>query len=579
MSAHRQTVGVADAWATLGGVTAEDRYLVVNPFFHSFGYKIGIVVGLLTGATLYPMATFDVEETMRIVESERITVLPGAPTIYQSLLAAPGRAGRDLSSLRLAVTGAAVVPVVLIERMREQPPDGLGIDHVVTAFGMTEAVVATMCREGDPAELVATTCGRAIPGMETRIVAPGDDGAGELLLRGEHVMLGYLDDPAATAEAIDADGWLHTGDVGRLDEAGNLTITDRLKDMYISGGFNVYPAEVEQALARLDGVVDAAVVGVPDERLGEVGTAYVVVADGARLDADDVIAFCRERLANFKVPRAVAFVDALPRNLSGKVLKTELQASRQALRAFLTRRTLMDLDLTDAERAFRDEARQWLAANVPAEPLPSMDTAAGFRAHQAWEARLAEARWSVVSWPRGYHGRDASLVEWVLFEEEYHRAGAPGRVSQNGIFLLAPILFDHGTQEQQDRFLPSMATGEQVWAQAWSEPEAGSDLASLTSSARRDESRGGWVLNGQKTWSSRAAFAHWGFGLFRSDLPGIEPPRACPAAPGPDLLPVPARRRRHHGPADRAARRRGRVRRALLPGRLRAGLRRARGTR
>ena len=177
----------------------------------------------------------------------------------------------------------------------------------------------------------------------------------------------------------------------------------------------------------------------------------------------------------------------------------------------------MDLDLTDAERAFRDEARQWLAANVPAEPLPSMDTAAGFRAHQAWEARLAEARWSVVSWPRDYHGRDASLVEWVLFEEEYHRAGAPGRVSQNGIFLLAPILFDHGTREQQDRFLPSMATGEQVWAQAWSEPEAGSDLASLTSSARRDEARGGWVLNGQKTWSSRAAFAHWGFGLFRSE--------------------------------------------------------------
>ena len=325
MSAHRQTVGVADAWATLGGVTAEDRYLVVNPFFHSFGYKIGIVVGLLTGATLHPMATFDADETMRIVESERITVLPGAPTIYQSLLAAPGRAGRDLSSLRLAVTGAAVVPVVLIERMREQAPVGLGIEHVVTAFGMTEAVVATMCREDDPAELVATTCGRAIPGMETRIAAPGADGAGELLLRGEHVMLGYLDDPAATAEAIDADGWLHTGDVGRLDEAGNLTITDRLKDMYISGGFNVYPAEVEQALARLDGVVDVAVVGVPDERLGEVGKAYVVLADPDATSADDVIAFCRERLANFKVPRMVEFVDALPRNLSGKVLKTALR--------------------------------------------------------------------------------------------------------------------------------------------------------------------------------------------------------------------------------------------------------------
>ena len=177
----------------------------------------------------------------------------------------------------------------------------------------------------------------------------------------------------------------------------------------------------------------------------------------------------------------------------------------------------MDLDLSASELAFRDEARSWLAANVPSEPLPSMDTADGWAAHQAWEKRLSDARWSVVSWPEDYHGRGASLVEWVIFEEEYYRAGAPGRVSQNGIFLLSPILFDHGTREQQDRFLPSMATGEQIWAQCWSEPEAGSDLASLRSTATRDDERGGWVLNGQKTWSSRASFAHWGFGLFRSD--------------------------------------------------------------
>lgn len=320
MSVHRQTIGVARAWAELGGVRADDRYLVVNPFFHSFGYKIGIVVGLLTGATLYPVATFDLDATMRLIQDERITVLPGAPTIYQSLLAAPHRADFDLSSLRLAVTGAAVVPVVLIERMRDEAPSGLGIDQVVTAFGMTEAVVVTMCRAGDSAETVATTCGRAIGGMETRI---GDDG--ELLVRGDHVMLGYLDDPDATAAAIDADGWLHTGDVGALDEHGNLTITDRLKDMYISGGFNVYPAEVEQALMRMDGVADVAVVGVPDERMGEVGKAYVVGA----VEPDAVIAFARERLANFKVPRAVELVDALPRNLSGKVLKTALREAPQ----------------------------------------------------------------------------------------------------------------------------------------------------------------------------------------------------------------------------------------------------------
>jgi acyl-CoA synthetase (AMP-forming)/AMP-acid ligase II len=316
MSAHRQTVGVADAWGSLGGVAATDRYLVVNPFFHSFGYKVGIVTGLLTGATLYPVATFDLAETMRLVQDERITVLPGAPTIYQSLLAAPERADHDLSSLRLAVTGAAVVPVVLIERMRSE----LAIDQVVTAFGMTEAVVVTMCREDDSAATVARTCGRAIPGMEIR---RGEQD--ELLVRGDYVMLGYLDDPAATAEAIDPDGWLHTGDVCTIDAAGNLTITDRLKDMYISGGFNVYPAEVEQQLMRLDGVADVAVVGVPDERLGEVGKAYVVRAAGRDLSTEDVVAFARERVANFKVPRQVEFVDALPRNLSGKVLKKDLR--------------------------------------------------------------------------------------------------------------------------------------------------------------------------------------------------------------------------------------------------------------
>jgi acyl-CoA synthetase (AMP-forming)/AMP-acid ligase II len=317
MSTHCQTTGVAEVWGSLGGVTAEDRYLVVNPFFHSFGYKVGIVTGLLTGATLYPVATFDVDAVARLVETARITVLPGAPTIFSSLLAADAHHTHDLSSLRLAVTGAAVVPVVLIERMRSE----LGIQKVVTAFGMTEAVVATMCRGDEAAETVASTCGRAIPGMEVRI---GDQG--EVLLRGDYVMKGYLDDPEATAEAIDADGWLHTGDVGTLDADGNLTITDRLKDMYISGGFNVYPAEVEQVLSRMDGVVDVAVAGVPDDRMGEVGKAWVVTDHTENAPtADDVIAYARQHLANFKVPRQVELIDALPRNLSGKVLKTELR--------------------------------------------------------------------------------------------------------------------------------------------------------------------------------------------------------------------------------------------------------------
>ncbi|WP_327086655.1 acyl-CoA dehydrogenase family protein [Nonomuraea sp. NBC_01738] len=173
----------------------------------------------------------------------------------------------------------------------------------------------------------------------------------------------------------------------------------------------------------------------------------------------------------------------------------------------------MDLDFTPAEQDFRAEVRDWLAAHVPRE-LPSMDTRAGFAAHRAWEARLAADRLSVVSWPGEYGGRDATLIEWLIFEEEYWAAGAPGRVTQNGIFLLAPTLMRFGTREQRERLLPRMAAADDVWAQAWSEPEAGSDLAALTSRAERVD--GGWLLHGHKTWSSRAAYASHGFGLFRT---------------------------------------------------------------
>jgi HIP---CoA ligase len=317
MSSHSQALAVASAWAECGQVTSADRYLVINPFFHSFGYKAGILVCLLTGATIVPQLSYDPEQAMRLIEAERVTVLPGAPTIYQTILDHPARGQHDLSSLRLAVTGAAVVPVALVERMQSE----LSFDTVLTAYGLTEAVVATMCRPGDDPKLVARTSGRATAGFEVRIAA----GTGEILLRGPNVMLGYLDDPQATAEAIDPDGWLHTGDVGNLDDDGYLTITDRLKDMYICGGFNVYPAEVEQVLARLDGVAESAVIGVPDERLGEVGKAFVVRRPGYELASADVLAFCRERLANYKLPRQVEFRSELPRNPSGKTLKRLLR--------------------------------------------------------------------------------------------------------------------------------------------------------------------------------------------------------------------------------------------------------------
>jgi alkylation response protein AidB-like acyl-CoA dehydrogenase len=165
--------------------------------------------------------------------------------------------------------------------------------------------------------------------------------------------------------------------------------------------------------------------------------------------------------------------------------------------------------------SFRAEVRDWLAAHVPDRPLPSVDTAAGFDRHRAWERELAAARLAVVSWPARYGGRDASLADWLVFEEEYHAAGAPARVGQNGLFLLAPTLFAHGTAEQRDRLLPRMARADDVWAQAWSEPDAGSDLAAIR--ARGSRVTGGWRLSGTKTWSSRAAFADRAFGLFRTD--------------------------------------------------------------
>jgi HIP---CoA ligase len=317
LCAHRQSLAGSAAWAECGQITSEDRYLCINPFFHNFGYKAGILACLQTGATLIPQLTFDPEGAMRSVQEQRITVLPGPPTIYQVLLDHPKRGDYDLSSLRFAVTGAAVVPVVLIERMQTE----LDFDIVLTAYGLTEANgFGTMCRADDDAVTVATTCGRPIADFELRI---GDQD--EVLLRGPNVMLGYLDDPEATAAAIDSDGWLHTGDVGRVDDAGNLSITDRLKDMYISGGFNVYPAEVEQVLARLDGVAESAVIGVPDERLGEVGKAFVVAKPGATLDEERVIAYTREHLAKFKTPQSVEFLDALPRNPGGKVVKPLLR--------------------------------------------------------------------------------------------------------------------------------------------------------------------------------------------------------------------------------------------------------------
>ncbi len=332
MLSHGASVRAYDAWTSVVGLRETDRYLVVNPFFHSFGLKAGILASVITGAATVPHSVFDVDTVMQRVAEEHITMLPGPPTVYQSILDHPRLAEFDMSSLRLAVTGAAVVPVEMVRRMRNE----LGFETIVTGYGLTEATgIATMCRHDDDPETIATTSGRAIPGVEVAVVddkgnALPSGEPGEVVVRGYNVMLGFIHDPEATAEAIDAGGWLHTGDIGILDDRGNLRITDRKKDMFIVGGFNAYPAEIEGMILEHSAVSQVAVVGVPDARMGEVGCAFVILRPGATLDADELIAWCRARMANYKVPRRVEIVDALPLNASGKVLKFELRA--QAVR-------------------------------------------------------------------------------------------------------------------------------------------------------------------------------------------------------------------------------------------------------
>lgn len=327
MAAHGPTIRAFDEWARVVGLTPDDRYLIVNPFFHTFGYKAGWVAAFVQGATVYPEQVFDAEAVLQRIARDRISFLPGPPTLFLTMLAHPRLQEFDLSSLRSSVTGAASVPPVLIRRMREE----LGIANVTTAYGLTECGgCATVCDPADSVETVASTCGRALPGTEVRCV--NEEGhsvpagqPGEVLLRGYHIMQGYFEDEAATREAIDAEGWLHTGDVGVLDDKGYLRITDRLKDMFIVGGFNCYPAEIERLLADHPDIAQVAVVGVPDERMGEVGCACIITRSGQPLDSAELIAWARAHMANYKVPRYVLNFESFPVNASNKVVKRELQ--------------------------------------------------------------------------------------------------------------------------------------------------------------------------------------------------------------------------------------------------------------
>lgn len=319
MMNHRQNLRLYEEWCDLADLREGDRYLMVNPYFHTFGYKAGIIASFIRGATMVPVPVFDVDRVVELIAQERITMLPGPPTLYHSLLAVKDKS--RLSTLRAGVTGAADIPVELIRRVHEELP----FRTLATGYGLTEAGTVTLSRPGDTFEDIATTAGVACDGVEMRIA---DDG--EVLVRGYTVMQGYLDDPVATAEAIDPQGWLHTGDLGTVDAAGRLRIVGRKKDMFIVGGFNAYPAEIEGFLLEHPAIAQAAVIGVPDERLGQVGKAFVVakapaIDPGEPLNADIVIAWCRSRMAGFKVPRYVEFLDELPLNATGKVMKDRLQ--------------------------------------------------------------------------------------------------------------------------------------------------------------------------------------------------------------------------------------------------------------
>jgi acyl-CoA synthetase (AMP-forming)/AMP-acid ligase II len=315
------------------GLREGDRYLIINPFFHSFGYKAGWLACLMRGATALPQLTFEIPEVLARIGRDRISVLPGPPTIYQSILSHPGLGDHDLSCLRLAVTGAAPTPVELIHRMRDE----LGFETIITGYGLTECCgIVSMCRFDDDPETIATTSGRAIPGIEVKCVDEGgqevDRGEpGEVIVRGYNVMQGYFGDEAETRKTIDEGGWLHTGDVAEMDARGYLRITDRIKDMYIMGGLNCYPAEIEKTMYGSGLFTQVAVIGVPDERMGEVGMAFVVASPdaAATLSPQSVIQWCRDNMANYKVPRRVEIVEQLPANAMGKVMKFELRERAQ----------------------------------------------------------------------------------------------------------------------------------------------------------------------------------------------------------------------------------------------------------
>lgn len=323
MLSHGQITGAYEIYGDRAGIGPDGRYLVVAPMFHSFGWKAGVIVSLLKGATVYPMAVFNAQEALDTIESEKITIMGGPPTIFTSLLELSGDAGHDMSSLESIVLGGSMISPDLVRTLRTD----MGVGIVLSAYGLTETTaLVTMAHRDDDAELIATTAGQVFPNMEMRCV--DDRGQvvpvgkpGEIQTRGANVMAGYFEDSERTVDSFTQDGWFRTGDVGVIDANGYLAITDRIKDMIITGGFNCYPAEVEAIIGTHPDVKEVAIIGIPDARMGEVAKAFIVPRPGKAIENDAFFTWCRAQMANFKVPRQIETLDALPRNAMGKVQK------------------------------------------------------------------------------------------------------------------------------------------------------------------------------------------------------------------------------------------------------------------
>lgn len=323
---HTQLLRSFHDWAELAGLREGDVYLVIPPFSHGFGLNAGIVVAAARGMSMVLVDIFDPDSALDLIQRHRVNVLAGPPNLYASLIDRNQVRNSDTTSLRVGFVGAANVPVELLRRVREK----LGFRRAINSYGLIEGCVVSMTRADDPEDVISTSTGRALDGVSIKVV--DDDGAavptgqpGEIWLNGFNVMRGYWNDPVQTRAALGDDGWLRTGDIGSLDAAGNLRIIDRKKDMFVTNGFNVYPAEVENLLLKTGQLSAVSVVGVADEKRGEVGVAYAVPLPGQRPTEEEVVAWAKANIANYKVPRRVFLRDALPLNANGKVNKELLR--------------------------------------------------------------------------------------------------------------------------------------------------------------------------------------------------------------------------------------------------------------